>query len=198
ADLVARIEQAVGLQRAMDSRQNAGELVARDVQQAGAGPDAVIGLALVQLIEQQRLHRMVEALRGNRGHLRRAVRGAHVEATRQHLLRMVADAAAELEDRARLRQHGKKADQPRRWRFGPAGIGFGVAAIELQRVVVHWHCLTETARSARGLSSPASRTSDSYSGSPALPSLSREYPAGEARARGPLCGRQTRRSVRSS
>src|ERR1700743_2234248 len=103
ADLVARIEQPSGLQRSMDARKYSGELVARDVQQAGAGPDAVVDGLFVQLIEQHRLDGMIEPLGRNRGHLRRAVRRTHTKAARQHFLRMIASAAAELEDRASLR-----------------------------------------------------------------------------------------------
>src|ERR1700760_1332224 len=51
---------------------------------------------------------------------------------------MVAGAAAEFEDRAGWRQQREEADEARRRRLGPAGIGLGVAAVELQRVVVHW------------------------------------------------------------
>src|SRR6185437_5824202 len=98
---------------------------------------------------------------------------------------MVAGAAAEFEDRGSLRQHGEKASEPRRRRLRPAGIGFGVAAVELQRVVIHGLALTETARSVRVPSSPASRTPDSYSGSPALPSLLRDCRAWKSRSRGP-------------
>jgi hypothetical protein len=70
ADLVARIEQPLGLQRAMDARQDAGEFVTRHVQQAGAGPHAVIGRARIEFMEQHRLDRMVEPLQSNRGHFR--------------------------------------------------------------------------------------------------------------------------------
>src|SRR6185437_6582394 len=109
----------------------------RHVQETGAGPDAVIGGRLVELVEQHRFDWMVEPACGDRSHFRRAVGDAHAKTFGEHHRRMVAGAAAEFEDRTALRQQREKARKPRRGRLGPASIGFGVLSVEPQRIVVH-------------------------------------------------------------
>ncbi len=89
------------------------QFVPRHVQQAGTGPDAVIGFALVEFMEQHRLDRTAEAARGDLGHLGRAVGRAHGKSLGQHLGRMIAGAAAEFEDRAPGGSSAEKARQPR-------------------------------------------------------------------------------------
>jgi hypothetical protein len=52
AGLVACEEVAVVFERAPDQSQNIGELVPGHVQQAGIGPDSVIGLDRIEVMEQ--------------------------------------------------------------------------------------------------------------------------------------------------
>ena len=51
-----------GFQRAPDQRENIRKLVPGHVQQAGIGPDGVIGLDLVEFVKQQRLDGAAETL----------------------------------------------------------------------------------------------------------------------------------------
>src|SRR5271163_4905774 len=65
SDLETCIEDAVALQRAMDSRKNGRKFVARHVQETGAGPDGVIGLTVVKLIEPHGIDMPAETPRGD-------------------------------------------------------------------------------------------------------------------------------------
>src|SRR5690349_19825714 len=55
AGLVACEKMSAALQRAPDQSQNIGKRVPRNVQQAGIGPDGVIGLDRIEVVKQQRL-----------------------------------------------------------------------------------------------------------------------------------------------
>src|ERR1700758_1845800 len=79
-DLEARVKYAIRLQRAPYALENAGQFVTRHVQEAGAGPHAVIGLPRVEFVEPHGVDALAEASRGDRGHLRRAVGRADLEA----------------------------------------------------------------------------------------------------------------------
>jgi hypothetical protein len=62
AGLVAGIENAPGLQRTPDPRKNIRKPCPRHMQQTGIGPDAVIGLDLIEFMKQQRLDGAAEML----------------------------------------------------------------------------------------------------------------------------------------
>ena len=62
ARLVACIKQAAGFQRAMNAPENSGEFVFWHMQQTGVGPNAIVRIAVVQLVEAHRRNRMIEPL----------------------------------------------------------------------------------------------------------------------------------------
>jgi hypothetical protein len=114
----------------VDAAKDSLELVFRHMQKTGAGPDAVIGLLLVELMKQHGLDRTAKAAKSDHGHFGRTVGRTHGKARLQHFGRMVAGAAAEFEDRAARRQQGEEAGQPGGWCFRPPGIGLRIAPIE--------------------------------------------------------------------
>ena len=138
AGLVGGEEVPAAFQRAPDRCQNIGEFVPRNMQQAGIGPDRVIALDLVEVVKQQRLDGTAEPLRCDIGHFRRPVGGPYIKPLRQHFRGVAAGAASEFEDASARRQQRQKRHQPRLARGDLApGIGFGMAAVELQRRFVH-------------------------------------------------------------
>jgi hypothetical protein len=70
AVLQAQVQHAVGLQRGPEPLQRVREFGRREVQQAGAGPDAVVGGALVEFLEALHLHRLFDALGREAGDFR--------------------------------------------------------------------------------------------------------------------------------
>ena len=107
------------------------------MKQTGVGPDAVIAVDRVQFMKQQRLDRPAETARGFLRHFRRSVGGADIESAGQHLVRIRPGAAAEFEDFCPGRQQREKAGQPGMPGDLAPGIGLCVAAVELQRFLVH-------------------------------------------------------------
>ncbi len=108
------------------------------MQQARIGPDGVVGLGLVELLEQQGLDGAAETARGDLGHFRRSVGRANREAARQYVRGIAAGAASEFENGSTWCEPGEKRRQARLARGDLApGIGLGVAAVELQRLFVH-------------------------------------------------------------
>ena len=110
-----------------------------NVQQTGIGPDAVIGFDLVEVMEQQRLDRAAETARSHLGHFRRSIgrRGRRSPAPA-----FPPNAAPAPHPSSRILPPGgkqrEKASQPRVTRGDLAlGIGLRVAAVELQRLLVH-------------------------------------------------------------
>ena len=107
------------------------------MKQAGVGPDPVIGLALVKVIEQQRGNRTAETERSLRGHFRRSVGGAGVKPARQHFGGRSPCAAAKFENGGPGRQQGQEAGQPGMLRDLAFGIGRRVVAVKLKRIFIH-------------------------------------------------------------
>ena len=104
AFLVTCEEIALRLQRAPDPRENIRKLKPWHMKQAGVGPDAVIGLDLVEVMKQQRPDGTTETLGGDSGHFRRSVGCTNIKSTRQHFRRVTTGAASEFENASARRK----------------------------------------------------------------------------------------------
>ena len=92
----------------------------------------------------RRGHETAASRRGGRDastrprHFRRTVGRANIEPARQHFRGVAAGAASEFENASARRKQREERRQPRLTRGDLApGIGLGIAAVELQRLLVH-------------------------------------------------------------
>jgi hypothetical protein len=98
AVLQAQVQDAVRFESGPEPVQRVGEFDRGQVQQAGAGPDAVVGGALVEFLEALHLHRLADALGREASDFRGGVEGAHPVAALQEGEAVAPRAAAGVED----------------------------------------------------------------------------------------------------